>query len=1010
MLGVKIVEADNEDNVIYALGCYDTSLEPSEWTFPIYGGGTSQAFHSDKWLAAAASIGSVAYDPSDITDTILERGVYQLKGNFWTDTGSAELTASLGGVVSTEAVTITSEKNEAIFTFRLTEDTPLSEISLSFTTSDANKIRFIDLEFSAMGMLGFGECGDNLTWSLHGDGTLTIEGNGSMYNYEIGEQGSTAPWAEFADFIIGVNLAEGVTTVGDAAFANLTAIDGEIVLPSTLTAIGVGAFANCTGITGISELPMGLQIIESSAFIGCTTLDGIITIPESVILIGASAFENCGELDGVRFESRTTEIGERAFNGTNGDFVIYAYANSTAEAYATANGITFSAVREVLYSGTCGTNAKWEVWSDGVLEISGTGTMKNYTDGTDTPWYAHRDIITTIEVYSGVTTIGNCAFRYLGNVVSANLPDTLTSIGKYAFDYAEKLESVNIPDKVTSIGDWAFGYCRALKEIVIPDSVATLGDYMFYKCTSLETAKLPSDITAINDGMFENCYSLKYINWERGITTIGETAFAGCTSLNYVVIPESVTSIGAGAFRECEWLYTMMIPASVTEIGAGAFDVCPYVQIFGYEDSAAETYATANGHTFNVIEIPVIAEGELANGLTWTVYEDGKLSISGKGAMPDFTEDTSAPWFEYRRNITTVVIDAGVTSIGDYAFFRCIGIENVFIPNTVKSIGEWAFTYCSEITAIALPNSINAIGEGAFYGCNAFERVIIPEGVTAVEDFTFDGCTALEYVVFPSTLKTIGTRAFWGCTALTELVFNNGLTEIGDYAFRNCVGIIEMEIPRTVKKIGAFAFADLHFVEIVKIHSGDAEFVNNVFTYSPNVVIYGYAGSTAQTYASAKKHPFVVMEQTNVDITEEIIASMVTPTTATVTAPAGGFVEGENTFTVSCDNVCYVFVSNDGGTTYERIAATANANGGYDFTADLTAESKIVVRLFGDLNGNGALQPNDVTMLKRIIKGTYSADGIATALADLNGNGALQPNDVTMLKRIIKGTYNGHSW
>ena len=1011
MLGVKIVEADNENNVIYALGCYDTSLEPSEWTFPVSGTGTSQTFHSDKWLAADASLGSVAYDPADITEVILERGVYQLKGQFWTDAGSAALSASVGGVpTSSEAITLTSEKSEALFTFRLTEDTPFSEIALSWTDSTASEIRFENLEFSAMGMLGFGDCGDNISWSLHGDGTLTVEGEGAMYDYEITDAGSTAPWAEFAEFIIGINVGEGVTAIGNAAFANLNAVVGEIALPDTLTAIGHNAFANCTGIAGITELPGGLETIGASAFAGCSAIDGTLFIPESVTAIGASAFEYCGELDSARFESRTTEIGERAFNGTNGDFTIYAYANSTAQAYANENGITFEAVREVLYYGYCGTSAKWEVWSDGVLAISGTGAMKSYTDGTDTPWYAYRDMITSIEVYSGITTIGNCAFRFLGNVETATLPDTLTAIGKYAFDYAEKLESVNIPDKVTSIGDWAFGYCRALTEIVLPDSVTSLGDYLFYKCTSLETAKLPSDITAINDGMFENCYSLKYISWERGITTIGETAFAGCTSLNYVVIPESVTSIGAGAFRECEWLYTMMIPESVTEIGAGAFDVCPNVIVFGYEDSAAEAYANANGHNFTAIELEVIAEGEFGDGLAWTIYENGKLNISGKGAMPDYTADAPAPWFEYRRHFTTVVIDSGVTSIGDYAFFRCIGVDQVFIPGTVKSIGDYAFTYCSELVAIAIPTSVNAIGEGAFYGCVALERINIPEGVTAIEDYTFDGCTALAHVTFPSTLKTIGTRAFWGCSALTELAFNNGLTSIGDYAFRNCMGLVEIEIPRTVKNIGTFAFADLHFAEIVRVLSSDAVFGDNVFIYSPNIVVYGYEGSTAQTYASAKKHTFVVMEQTTTDITEEIESSMVAPTTATVTAPMDGWIEGENTFTVFCDKVCHVFVSNDGGVTYERLIATANASGSYDFTTELTAESKIVVRIFADLSGDGKVSSVDLNMLKRILKGTYSPDTIDGKLSDMNDDGRISSVDLNMLKRSLKGTYTGYTW
>lgn len=150
---------------------------------------------------------------------------------------------------------------------------------------------------------------------------------------------------------------------------------------------------------------------------------------------------------------------------------------------------------------------------------------------------------------------------------------------------------------------------------------------------------------------------------------------------------------------------------------------------------------------------------------------------------------------------------------------------------------------------------------------------------------------------------------------------------------------------------------------------------------------------------------FTIIRTAVTDITEAITSSMVAPTTATVTAPTDGWIEGENTFNVSCDNVCYVFVSNDSGATYERLIATANEGGGYDFTAELTAESKIVVRIFGDLNGNGALAANDVLRLKQVIKGKYTLDVIGEMMSDINGNGALAANDVLRLKQILKGKY-----
>ncbi len=1000
--GIKIVEAANENNVVFALGCYDTTLEPSEWTFSPHGSGSGQVYHHDEWFAADVSLGSVSYDVYDVSDVELARGVYKLTGDFWTDAGTLMLDAAIGDNTAKEdAVEIAAEKTTATFSIAVEEGTPLSEIILSWTADDsgAAELRFANIKLEPVGTLAFGECGDDLEWAIHGDGTLAITGTGDMWDMAA----DGAPWSDYVDDITALTIEEGVTTIGGGAFAYCDGIVGEVVLPSTLTSIGDEVFMSCSGITSISAIPSGVTYIGAYAFADCTALGGALTIPASIAEIGDYAFDGCA-LDSVTFETRTVVLGNNVFSEAD-DFVIYGYANSTAEAYAAENAHTFVALREVLYGGICGDNTTWEVWSDGVLVVSGTGAIDDYADGTDTPWYDYRDIITTVEVEEGITAIGTAAFRFLGNVKTATLPDTLLKIGAYAFDYCEKLESVNVPSGVTTVGDWAFGYCRSLTEIDLPDSVKSVGNYLFYKCSSLVSAGLPSDITAITDGMFENCYSLKSIDWPNAVTEIGETAFAGCVSLNYVDIPEGVTTIGAGAFRECEWLYTLVIPESVTSIGTGILDICQYVTVCGYEGSLAEQYAIANGHTFIAFEVATVASGELDGGITWAILDNGKLTVSGEGDMPGFDEAAPAPWYEYRRHFDTVLIEDGVTSIGAYAFFGCRYVERVVIPASVTEIGEYAFAGCSDLATVAIPESVSSIGEGAFSGCISLTRITIPASITAIADYTFDGCITLESVTLASSVKTIGKRAFYGCASLTDLDLGSGVTTIGDYAFRSCVSLTELTLPRSVSSIGVYAFADLQSIAEVTVLSHNAIFTSGAFSFTPSAVIfYGFDGSTAQTYAKSISRTFVVIEDTVVDITDAINASLVAPTTATVKTADGKWIEGENTFSVSCDKPCRVFVTNDGGDTYDRLTATANSSGGYDFTATLTSESKIVVILVGDVDGNGTIELADYALAREIfLDSTYEADVLMKIMTDSDESGKTTVSDITFIKRILLG-------
>ena len=137
---------------------------------------------------------------------------------------------------------------------------------------------------------------------------------------------------------------------------------------------------------------------------------------------------------------------------------------------------------------------------------------------------------------------------------------------------------------------------------------------------------------------------------------------------------------------------------------------------------------------------------------TWTLDNNGVLTISGNGKMGDYSSQyssstyiyiTTAPW---GANIKTVVIEGGVTSIGDNAFYNCKNLTSVTIGNSVTSIGEYAFYGCKLLTSVTIPDSVASIGDYAFSNCTGLTSVTIPDSVTSIGDGAFDYCTGLTSV------------------------------------------------------------------------------------------------------------------------------------------------------------------------------------------------------------------------------------------------------------------------
>ena len=203
-----------------------------------------------------------------------------------------------------------------------------------------------------------------------------------------------------------------------------------------------------------------------------------------------------------------------------------------------------------------------------------------------------------------------------------------------------------------------------------------------------------------------------------------------------------------------------------------------------------------------------IESGTLTDTISWTLYDNGTLVISGTGDMPDYwswmsSDDDMVPW--HGETIKTITIEEGISSIGNYSFEELYDLESVELPESLYKIGDGAFKECSSLQSIDL-KSVTILGWAVFYECKALSSVNLSNKIENIETETFYDCSGLNSIKFPESLRYIGESAFYGCN-ISTVIIPYGVTEIEDGAFSECEKI---SVPYSVKRIGynALGFPD----------------------------------------------------------------------------------------------------------------------------------------------------------------------------------------------------------
>ena len=564
---------------------------------------------------------------------------------------------------------------------------------------------------------------DGLTWTLYEDGTLNISGTGEMRGYNA--YSIKSPACDNSN-IKNVVIEDGITSIGSFAFYGCSLTN--IRIPGSVTSIGNCAIEDCMSLTSVT-IPGSVSSIGEYAFRDCRNLTDA-TILDGVTSIENRAFWGCSSLTSVTIPNSVTNIGESAFWNCN-----------------KLTSVTIP---------------------DGVTSIEDLVFSSCYS-------------LTSITIPNSVTSIGNRAFRSCTKLTSITIPDGVISIGNFAFSGCNELTSITIPDSVTSIGDSAFEECRILTSISIPDSVTSIGGNVFKNCTRLKTISLSckSSLKKSDFGEQANLVSASHI--------LKKTAAKAVTC----------TENGNKEYWTCEhcgkyFLSDDTNPETAKAVEQSEFIIPALNHKNAIIQNASEPTETAPGYSGDrycpdcdkVVEKGYTYWNE--GNLTWKLYEDGTLNISGTGAMKDYNDDDNPSPVYQNSNVKKVVIEKGVTSIGNYAFSGCLGLKSITIPDGITSIGDHAFDSCINLRSITLPDSITSIGMWAFYNCWNVSSIIIPDGVTSIEDFTFNSCISLTSITIPNSVTNIKSSAFHNCADLTSITIPDSVTSIGYAAFSNC--------------------------------------------------------------------------------------------------------------------------------------------------------------------------------------------------------------------------------
>ncbi len=495
-----------------------------------------------------------------------------------------------------------------------------------------------------------------------------------------------------------ITIPNSVTEIQNYAFYYCSGLTGELKIPDSVTTIGNHAFGQCSGLTSLN-LGNGVETIGEWAFYWCSGLTGELKIPDSVTTIGNYAFEHCSGLTSLNLGNSVEKIGERAFSDCSG-LTSLTFGNSVKtigeRAFYWCLGLTGElkipdSVTTMGYGAFSGTGiTEFEVTESNEYFCVIDGVLFSKDKTTLIAFPPSSPLLPSYDIPNNVTTIGDYAFSNCDGLLGElKIPDSVTTIGDYAFAWCYGLTSLTLGNNVKTVGEWAFAVCSGLTgELKIPDSMTSIGGYAFGDCTGLTSLILNNNMETIGDAAFSGCSGfIGELKITDSVIEICESAFSHCEGLSSVTFGNNVATIGRFAFRYCSGLTgELKFPDSVTKIGESAFENC----------SSLTSITLGNG----VTTIVTYAFYKCSSLTKFDVAEDNQYFCDVDGVL--FSKDmTTLVQFPLSSPLLpSYEIPNGVSTIENYAFAYCTGLNSVTIGSSMEKIETRAFSFCTALTEV----------------------------------------------------------------------------------------------------------------------------------------------------------------------------------------------------------------------------------------------------------------------------------------------------------------------
>lgn len=680
---------------------------------------------------------------------------------------------------------------------------PLSAMAADDGTSDS----------SAAATVATGVSGD-VTLTLDSDGVLTLSVTeaGTAGETADSSSGSGLP-TEIASYqadIKTVVVEDGVTKLGSRLFYNcssLTTVDlsknttlttlgdcvfqkcsslTSIVLPASVTTIGFACFLDCKAMESADLSACQVTALENRTFTNCTAITSI-SIPESVAAFNydtsgsnnRSAFYKCGSDGNTTIYYAGTEAQWAALMAcTDPDnsvcaanletYQIKVVCSDTNTGDDSGEGNTDES--SVVASGTT-SDVDWVLTSDYVLTLTaqagGNGTTADYTTSSKAPWSSYVASITKVVVEEGVVYLGDRLFKDCSSLTA---------------------ENIQIASTVTTYGASLFQNCSALTSYTVPTTVTTIGNACFYNCTALTSVEILGSITVLEHRMFTNCSSLAEIKLPASIASFtyhtgNQSAFRACG-------PKDGSTKVYFAGTEAEWVAVMATDTNgycATDLTDSVITViCSDTVVDDGSDSGSEEEGSGSDDEQGGTTDPNVLASGTTGTVDWSLSTDGVMTLSAQsgttGVTDNYANKTSAPWYEYMDNIVKVVIEEGVTVLGERLFYGADSLTEVVFPATsLTTISEGAFRECTALETITLPSSLTTLGRAQFYNSTNLKEVIINGSITYLDELVVGGCGNLTTITIPGTVTNLsGTgnkNTFYNCYGLTTINFGGTVNE-----------------------------------------------------------------------------------------------------------------------------------------------------------------------------------------------------------------------------------------